>query len=69
MRSECTPAGSVADELRAWGVAGDRHALRWRREPRRDASHAYLRLDLERRNLCRRCVRACEEIQGQFSSA
>jgi formate dehydrogenase alpha subunit len=65
MVSECAPRGYVGDALRGWGVDGRRYA----RPPdgeRRDASHPYLRLDLDACILCRRCVRACEEIQGQF---
>jgi formate dehydrogenase major subunit len=65
MVSESTPGGAVGRTLSLWGVDGSRYG----RAPRRhepDASHPYLRIDLDACILCRRCVRACEEIQGQF---
>ncbi len=65
MVSESTPGGAVGGTLSLWGVDGERYGRAARRsEP--DASHAYLRLDMDACILCRRCVRACEEIQGQF---
>ena len=65
MLSESAPAGPVGVTLSAWGADGSRYG-RPERHPRRDASHPYLRIDLDHCILCRRCVRACEEIQGQF---
>jgi formate dehydrogenase alpha subunit len=65
MRAESLPGGWVGRTLHEWGVDG----LRYRRPSRRavrDASHVMLRIDLDACILCRRCVRACEEIQGQF---
>ncbi len=53
-------------------LKGDRYGARaTRRRPRRPrrprhVSHPYLRLDLDACILCRLCVRACDEIQGQF---
>ena len=65
MVAESTPGGAVGRTLSLWGVDGARYGRAARRhEP--DASHAYLRLDLDACILCRRCVRACEEVQGQF---
>jgi formate dehydrogenase major subunit len=65
MVSESTPGGAVGRTLSLWGVDGTRYGRAARRhEP--DASHPYLRIDLDACILCRRCVRACEEIQGRF---
>ncbi len=65
MVSESAPGGAVGRTLSLWGVDGARYGRATRRyEP--DASHPYLRVDLDACILCRRCVRACEEIQGQF---
>jgi len=75
MLSESRPAGTVGATLARWGARGERYArpgtaAEAGREggaaPARDHSHPYLQLDLSRCILCRRCVRACEEIQGQF---
>ncbi len=33
----------------------------------KDASHTYMRMDLAKCIHCSRCVRACDEIQGQFT--
>src|SRR5262249_10395060 len=65
MRAESEPRGRVRGALETWGVTGERYGRAASRE-RRDASHPYLRVDLNACILCRRCVRACEEIQGQF---
>jgi formate dehydrogenase major subunit len=65
MLCEAAPGGSVKQALDAWGVVGDRYSGRVR-EPQRDASHPYLRLSLDQCILCRQCVRACAEVQGQF---
>ncbi|MFA7241303.1 MAG: formate dehydrogenase subunit alpha [Sulfuricellaceae bacterium] len=37
--------------------------------PRLDDSHPYLRFDAAHCILCGRCVRACDEVQGQFALA
>ncbi len=81
MLSESRPRGWVGAVLADWGADGRRYGApaegaarpRGGRDgaPRAgpaaiDRSHPYLRLDLSRCILCRRCVRACEEIQGQF---
>jgi formate dehydrogenase major subunit len=55
----------VGRALAAWGVNGTRYGPA-PGPARRDATHPYLRLDLDRCILCRRCVRACDELQGQF---
>ncbi len=65
MRAESRPDGDVARWLAGWGADGTRY-LGDHRAAAVDRSHPYLRLDLERCILCRRCLRACEEIQGQF---
>jgi formate dehydrogenase major subunit len=63
MRAEADPGGEVGQRLLQLGVSGERYA----RAPRPSSQdHPYLRLDLERCILCRLCVRACAEIQGQF---
>ncbi len=33
----------------------------------KDLSHAYMRMDLSKCINCSRCVRACDEVQGQFT--
>jgi formate dehydrogenase alpha subunit len=65
MLSESRPAGPVAAILSAWGADGSRYGAPALRGVQ-DRSHAYLRFELDRCILCRRCVRACDEIQGQF---
>ncbi len=47
-------------EVRYW-EGGDNHLDR-----KKDTSHAYMRMDLSKCINCARCVRACDEIQGQF---
>jgi formate dehydrogenase alpha subunit len=64
MLSESTPGGEVGRRLAAWGASGARYG-RAGSGPE-DASHPYLRLDLSACIKCRLCVRACDEIQGQF---
>jgi pyruvate,water dikinase len=64
VRAECTPGGPVAAALVAWGADGTRYAPRAPRPA--DTTHPYLRLDLDACILCRRCERACAEVQGQF---
>jgi len=41
---------------------GDNHLDR-----KKDLSHAYMRMDLSKCINCSRCVRACDEVQGQFT--
>lgn len=60
--------GDAADSqlehyLRAYGIApgGRPHAPLWR-----DGSHPYIGVAMERCVHCERCVRICEEVQGQF---
>ena len=65
MRAESLPGGSVGRTLSEWGVDGTRYRKPASPRPR-DMTHAYLRIDLDACILCRRCVRACEEVQGQF---
>ncbi len=69
MRAECAPGGPVAATLAEWGVDGARygaHPAGTKAARTEDATHAYLRLDLDACILCRRCERACAEVQGQF---
>ncbi|WP_309715697.1 formate dehydrogenase subunit alpha, partial [Armatimonas sp.] len=67
MRTEARPGGWVGEVLERWGVDGTRYTgVRSPRETPTDTSHPYLRLDTDACILCRRCVRACEEVQGQF---
>ncbi len=69
MLAESRPSGAVIDALARWGAGGTRYGAGSITTPERvtvDHSHPYLRLDLSRCILCRRCVRACDEIQGQF---
>jgi formate dehydrogenase major subunit len=63
--SESAPAGRAGAELAALGVSGERYPLR-PRQSGQDATHPYLRFDMDACILCRLCVRACDEIQGQF---
>ncbi|HEX6838582.1 MAG TPA: 2Fe-2S iron-sulfur cluster-binding protein, partial [Polyangia bacterium] len=63
--SEAIAHGRVGATLAALGVTGERYAHA-RPPPRRDASHPYLRLDLDACIRCRLCLRACAEVQGQF---
>jgi formate dehydrogenase alpha subunit len=65
MLSECAPRGEVLETLHALGADGTRYGPA-AVPAARDTSHPYLRIDLTACILCRRCVRACEEIQGQF---
>jgi formate dehydrogenase major subunit len=65
MHAEAAPAGVAATVLAGWGVDGTRYEAR-QRVSRQDASHPYLRLDLETCIRCRLCEEACNRIQGQF---
>ncbi len=48
-------------EVRYW-KGGESHTDR-----EKDASHPYMRMDLSKCINCARCVRACDEIQGNFT--
>jgi len=65
MLAESSPGREVGEALAAWGADGARYGLAQARHAP-DRSHPHLRVHLDRCILCRRCVRACEEIQGQF---
>ncbi len=64
--SESSPGGRVEAELSALGVTGERYPKRPKPPLVPDTSHPYLRFSLDACILCRLCVRACDEIQGQF---
>jgi len=49
--------------LRAYGV---RPNAKGRREKRVDLSHPHIRVDMTQCISCLRCVRICEDVQGQF---
>jgi formate dehydrogenase major subunit len=49
-------------EIRAYGLES---ALSYHHPQRLDESHPYIRIDMSRCIDCRRCVRICEELQGQ----
>ncbi|HET9326066.1 MAG TPA: formate dehydrogenase subunit alpha [Candidatus Eisenbacteria bacterium] len=65
MLAESSPRGPVAETLARWGADGSRYG-RAGGSPTVDDSHPYLRIALDQCILCRRCIRACDEIQGQF---
>jgi formate dehydrogenase alpha subunit len=62
---ESSPGGRVGAELAELGVTGSRYR-RERVAARRDETHPYLQLDLDKCILCRLCVRACADVQGQL---
>src|SRR6185436_10096855 len=64
MLAHSDPGSEVGRRIEAWGCTGDRYP----QAPRthlKDESHVYLRLSLDACILCRKCVRACDEIQGE----
>lgn len=63
--SESAPKGRVGTELAQLGAGGQRYA-RSREVARTDDSHPYIRINLDQCILCRQCVKACAEVQGQF---
>ncbi len=67
MRLESAPGGFVGATLARWGVDGQRYAApSVRPAPVVDSSHPFIHVDLSACILCRRCERACDEVQGQF---
>lgn len=67
MLAESKPGGIAAKFVAEWGADGSRYqSMAKKAAPRKDDSHAYLRIDLEKCIVCRRCVAACDEVQGQF---
>lgn len=65
MLAEARPEGRVGRALAELGATGERYGAP-AGERRRDTSHLYLRLDMERCISCRLCERACSDLQGQF---
>ena len=65
MASEASPGGTVGATLQDWGVDGSRYGG-FGGGRKKDQTHPYIHLDLDACILCRRCVRACEEVQGAF---
>jgi formate dehydrogenase alpha subunit len=63
--SEARLAGRALELACELGATGQRYSSA-NRQPREDASHPYLRIDLASCILCRLCMRACAEVQGQF---
>jgi formate dehydrogenase alpha subunit len=59
-RASAPPAPSAGPGPRSSGAAADAQ------DDRVNASHPYLRFDPDLCITCRRCVHACDEIQGQF---
>ncbi len=66
MAAESAPAGRAREFLERSGVDGSRYASMHRAGGRVDASHPFLRIDLDRCIRCRVCVHACGEIEGRF---
>ncbi|MFZ5478525.1 MAG: formate dehydrogenase subunit alpha [Myxococcota bacterium] len=62
--AESSPRGEAGALLRA--LAGDHPYGTYAGGRPSDATHPVLRIDLDACILCRRCERACAEIQGQF---
>lgn len=65
MLAEASPEGRVKETLAALGAVGDRYA-KLERAAESDASHPYLRLNMQRCIACRLCERVCADVQGQF---
>jgi formate dehydrogenase major subunit len=65
MLSECAPLGKAGRMVASWDADGSRYGSA-PRTGRRDASHPFIRFEADACILCRQCLRACEEIQGQF---
>ncbi|MCX5742813.1 MAG: formate dehydrogenase subunit alpha [Proteobacteria bacterium] len=65
MLAEST-TGALAATLATWGCDGTRYERSRAATPRHDTSHPYLALDLGACIKCRKCVKGCEELQGQF---
>jgi len=65
MLHEASPAGWIGEQVKAWGATGGRYGVA---VPlgRRDRSHATIHFDGDNCIRCRRCLRACEEIEGAF---
>ncbi len=63
--AEANPGGAVGASLRTLGVTGTRYQA-LAKPGRRESEHPHLRIDLHACILCRLCVRACSDVQGQF---
>ncbi|MDX2054507.1 MAG: formate dehydrogenase subunit alpha [Polyangiaceae bacterium] len=65
MLAEASPEGRVRETLTSLGAVGDRYD-KLERAHKSDATHPYLRLNMQRCITCRLCERACADVQGQF---
>ncbi len=62
--AEAGPAGEAAHTLHTMGATGERY--RHQRHGLHDTSHPVIKIGLSACILCRRCVSACESVQGEF---
>ncbi|MBM4366626.1 MAG: (2Fe-2S)-binding protein, partial [Deltaproteobacteria bacterium] len=62
--AEAGPAGEAAHTLQDMGATGERY--RHQRHGLFDTSHPVIKIGLSACILCRRCVSACESVQGEF---
>jgi formate dehydrogenase major subunit len=63
--AEAKPGAAVAASFAQLGVTGTRYD-QMPKPARRETAHPHLRIDLDACILCRLCVRACSDVQGQF---
>lgn len=63
--AEASPGGRAGAMVQGWGSTGARYTRAFHCS-RTESANPYLRIDLDACIRCRLCVRACDEIQGQF---